>query len=139
LLLVLAQEVTDIWRNKKIIIGSVLVAVALLEGSIGVLLAQEDGEGATLLDRVGAIYQQLTSNTLDQEALKDAFAQARDDMREEALANWLQSLVDEGKITQEQADEYLEWWQARPDMPDGFAMGKHGMCGPGGAFPVPIE
>ena len=127
------------WRSKKLIIGAVVVAVALLAGSIGVVLAQDDGEGTTLLDRVGAIYQQITGNTLDQEALKDAYAQARGELREEALVNRLQNLVDEGKITQEQADEYLEWWQSMPDMPEGFALGQHGMRGPGGICPMPGE
>ena len=27
----------------------------------------------------------------------------------------LKNLVDEGKMTQEEADRYLEWWQSRPD------------------------
>jgi hypothetical protein len=127
------------WRSKKLAIGAVVVAMALLAGSIGVVLAQDDGEGTTLLDRVGAIYQQITGNTLDQEALKDAYAQARGELREEALVNRLQKLVDEGKITQEQADEYLEWWQSMPDMPEDFAPGQHGMRGPGGIFPMTGE
>jgi hypothetical protein len=37
-------------------------------------------------------------------------------MQYEALKSWLQDLVDKGKITQEEADQYLEWWQSRPDI-----------------------
>lgn len=35
---------------------------------------------------------------------------------DEALDRYLQNLVDEGKITEEEADQYKQWWQARPDM-----------------------
>jgi hypothetical protein len=31
------------------------------------------------------------------------------------VENRLQKLVEEGKITQEEADEFLGWWQARPE------------------------
>jgi len=37
-------------------------------------------------------------------------------MRDEALDNYLKNLVDEGKITQEQADQYKSWWQSKPDI-----------------------
>ncbi len=43
-------------------------------------------------------------------------AQARSEMRADALQKRLQNLVSQGRISQEQADQYLEWQQARPDM-----------------------
>jgi len=53
---------------------------------------------------------------MDSGQLKDALDQARSEMQDEALESRLQNLVDEGKITQEEADQYLEWWQSRPDI-----------------------
>ncbi len=133
------------WRSKKFIIAAVLAAV-LLAGSVGaVALAADNGTDSqpkarcgALLDRVCAIYQQKTGATIDQEVLKAAFAQAASEMRPEAPQNrgemkpgdmpkrpemgpedmqgWLQNLVQQGKITQGQADEYLKWWQSRPNM-----------------------
>ena len=47
--------------------------------------------------------------------MEDAFAQAQSDMRNEALDNYLKNLVSQGKITQQQADQYKQWWQSRPD------------------------
>jgi hypothetical protein len=44
-------------------------------------------------------------------------------MQDEAPQNWLQKLVDEDKITQEEADQYLEWWQARPNITFGLGEG----------------
>ena len=131
------------WRSKKLIIVAVLTAM-MLTGSIGgVALAADNGDDSepeakyeALLDRVCEIYQENTGVTIDQEALKDAFAQAQSEMQNEALETWLQSLVEQGKITQEQADDYLEWWQVRPDVPAEFVFGSrggfHGMGGPRG-------
>ena len=121
----------EMWRSKKFI-AIVLAAVLLGGGTVGVVLAADNGDKdgslpEALLDRVCAIYQENTGNDIDSEALKDAFAQASSEMRNEALQSRLQNLVDQGKITQEQADQYLEWWQAKPDVPAGF--GFRGRCG----------
>ena len=112
------------WRNKKFIISAVVIAM-LLVGVIGsIAIAADDGDDSgietkfeALWNRVGEIYQEKTGVALDQEALKESIAQAQKEMREEALDTYLQNLVDEGKITQEQAEQYKTWWQARPDMP----------------------
>lgn len=127
------------WRSKKFIV-IVLAAVLVVGSSVGVMLAADDGNGslpkaqhAALLDRVCAIYEENTGTTIDQQALQDAFAQARNEMREEALDKYLQKLVDKGKITQQQADQYKEWWQSKPDIQlprpprPGFG-GDHGPC-----------
>ena len=112
-------------RSKKFIIIAVTVAAVLAGTLSGVAFAQtengDDGQPETkwgaLLDRVLDIYEEKTGVAIDQEALKDSFVQARSEMRDEALRNRLQNLVDQGQITQEEADEYLEWGQARPDIP----------------------
>jgi len=103
------------WRRKKLVIVAVVVAVVVLVGSIGgIALAQtENGDTTqpkTLLARVAEILG------IDQQTVEDAFTQARTEMRDEALDNYLNNLVDEGKITQEQADQYKTWWQSKPDM-----------------------
>ena len=111
------------WRNKKVIL-LVALATALLIGSIaGVTFAQtgsgDDSQAKTqyeaVLDKVSQIYQQNTGVAIDVQQLKDAFAQAQTEMQDEALQSWIENLVSEGKITQEQADQYLQWWQSRPD------------------------
>jgi len=128
------------WRSKKLIIGVVLAA-ALLFGSLGGVALAADNEddsqpGAffgALWDKVCAIYEEKTGDTLDQEALKEAFAGAHSELRLEAMQNRIQSMVEEGKITQEQADEYLNWQKAMPEIADGFGfrghIGFHGMGG----------
>ena len=69
-----------------------------------------------LLDRACAIYEGETGVAIDAEQLRDALVQAQIELRDEALQNLLENLVDEGTIAQEEADQYLEWWQSRPDL-----------------------
>jgi polyhydroxyalkanoate synthesis regulator phasin len=99
-----------------------------------------------LLDRACAIYQENTGVAIDSEELKNALGQAQAELQEEALETRLQNLVDEGSITQEEADSYLEWWQSRPDIeaslpglggpgPVGGMMGSGGFGPHGGACP----
>ncbi len=124
------------WRSKKFI-AIVVAAVLVIGGSVGGILAadtgNEDGcspgaQHAAMLDRVCAIYQENTGTTIDPQALQAAFAQANGEMRTEALQNRLQKLVDEGQISQDEADQYLEWWQSKPDARVGF-----GFRGSGGS------
>ena len=136
------------WRSKKFIIIAVLAAVALVGSIGGVVLAQAEDEDNSpqaqqeaLLDKVCAIYQQNTGTAIDAEELQKAFDQARSEMQDEAMDKFLQTLVDEGKITQEQADQYKAWLESKPDvdvpMAPGFpGPGMHrGFGGPGGGFP----
>jgi hypothetical protein len=139
------------WRSKKFIIIAVVAAVALAGSIGGVVLAQTEDENnnpeaqqQALLDKVCAIYQQNTGTAIDSAELQKAFDQAQSDMRKEALDTYLQKLVSEGKITQEQADQYKAWLEARPDVPilgPGFpgAGMHHGFGGPGGFGPPPAE
>ena len=48
------------------------------------------------------------------------------------MATRLQNMVDEGTMTQDEADELLEWMQSRPDAPAGFGSRGAGFRGHGG-------
>jgi len=54
---------------------------------------------------------------VEQQQLENATKEAITELREEALDNRLQKLVDEGIWTQDQADAYKAWLEARPDVP----------------------
>ena len=116
------------WKRKWFI-PVVVVSVLLIAGIVGgVVAAGSDSSGnaedqsqitdqyQALLDRVCAIYEEKTGVAIDSEQLRDALDQAQGELQEEALETRLQNLVDEGKITQEEADNYLAWWQSRPDI-----------------------
>ncbi len=102
-----------------LLIGSVvggLVALADDSSTNPEDQAKTVGRYQILLDRACAIYEEETGVAIDSEQLRDALNQARGELHEEALKNRLQNLVDEGHITQEEADQFLEWWQSRPDI-----------------------
>ena len=108
------------WKRKKFILV-VLLAAVMLVGSIGgVALANtengDDSQPETLLDQVAEILQD-EGVGITSEQLNDAFAQARSEMREQCRDRYLQRLVDQDEITQEQASEYRAWLEAKPDMP----------------------
>lgn len=122
--------------NKKLIIIAVSVAVLLVGSVAGVVLAagnsdanQSKAQGEELLTKVCTIYQQNTGVAIDETALKTAFTQAENEAQLAREQARLKDLVTQGKITQDQADQYLKWWQSRPNVPGGF-----GFSGPGG-FP----
>jgi uncharacterized protein HemX len=135
------------WRSKKFIIIA-LLAVVVLAGSIGgVVFAQTENEEdnspatqqAALLEKVATIYEENTGVAIDPDQLKAAFKQAGQEMQDAALDKYLSGLVDEGKITQEQAQEYKDWLKAKPDVPAlpglGGSGGHRGFGMFGGGFP----
>ena len=134
-------------RRKKFIVAMVLATVVLVGVMGGTFLAQNVSEGeirlqaqhTALLDRVCDIYKENTGTTIDSQQLKDAFVQARSEMREEAMQNRLQYLIDQGTITQDEADQYKEWLESRPDVPLGFGFKGHGRLGGWGQPCVPTE
>jgi len=116
-------------RKLKWLIPVVVMFIVLIGGVTGgVLAATNDSSSITedqsqttdqyqaLLDRACAIYEEETGVAIDSEQLRDALKQARSEIQNEALESRLQNLVDEGTMTQEEADSYLEWWQSRPDI-----------------------
>jgi multidrug resistance efflux pump len=118
----------------------------VLTGGItgGMIAAADNGSSSTVaqnqtadqyqafLDRACAIYQENTGVALDSDQLKAALDQAQSELQEQALESRLQNLVDEGKITQEHADQYLTWWQSRPDIQ--APLPGLGGSGPGGGM-----
>jgi hypothetical protein len=115
-----------VWKRKKVVILAAVAVAVLISGIVaGVTLAQSGNSTQTqantkyqeLLNKVATIYQQNTGVTIDPQQLETAFTQAQKDMQSEALQTWLQNLVTENKITQAQADQYLQWWNSKPDVP----------------------
>ncbi len=98
----------------KFLLSSVLAATMVV-GTAGVALA-DDGQNSQgkqdgLLARVAQILN------IDVQKLKDAFKQAVTEMRTERQNTGLQNLVENGKLTQEQADQLKAWLDSKPDIP----------------------
>jgi hypothetical protein len=130
-------EVMVMWRKRKWIIVAVLAAVVVIVGGVmgGVVYAQSSSATSTppinpgkdLADRVAA------KLNLDPATVESAFAQAEKDMQNDAVKAYLDKLVQAGKMTQSDADKYLQWWQSKPETPQGLR-GLPGFGGRGFGF-----
>ncbi len=104
-------------KKVKVLISILVAALLLTMGGVTMVMAEGEEETTPplearakgLLERVADILG------IDQETLIDAFKQAQQEMKEEAFINRLNQAVAEGRITQEQADEIIKWWEQRPD------------------------
>jgi hypothetical protein len=94
---------------------SIILAVTMVVGTAGVALADDgqntQGKSNGLLARVAQILN------IDVQKLTDAFKQAVAEMRTERQNTGLQNLVNNGKLTQDQADKLKAWLDSRPDVP----------------------
>ncbi|MBN1644183.1 MAG: hypothetical protein JW856_05145 [Dehalococcoidales bacterium] len=123
-------------RKKKFIIAGVVMATLAVLGTIGGVALADDSTDAnpasTFVAKVASILG------IEQSTVQAAFDQAQEEMRSEALDNWLAQMVTDGKITQEQADAYKAWIDAKPSGFEGLGMGfGGGMRGGRGGFMCP--
>ncbi len=112
------------WKSKKFVIIAVLASVVVAGSVVGVALA-DTGTGTTsanmtLLDRVAA------KLNINPQNLQGAFTQARQEARDKALDDYLNTQITAGKITADQAAQYKAWVKAKPTMP-AFGPQKFGM------------
>jgi hypothetical protein len=139
--------------KKRLLIPVAATMMVISVFTAGAVMAQEDGTDETpavpsFASRVAAILG------LDEAQVQDAMDQAHREMQEEALRDRLDSMVEQGRLTQEQADEYYQWYQSRPEgirgfggPGPGFGFGGpgrghghgHGMRGPEGMFGAPRD
>ena len=100
--------------KRQWIVVTLLVGALALGITGGTVLAQEDGAGGD--SQVGSFVSQVAGILgLDETQVKDAFQQARGELQDEAIQRKLDLMVERGRLTQEQADEYLEWYLSRPE------------------------
>ena len=99
-------------RKVKILISALVVALLLTTGTTLTVIAEgeeeETGED-TLLGRVAEILG------VDEDDLAAAFEQAQQEMRKDAFIDRINEAVADERISQEQADDIIEWWLERPD------------------------
>jgi hypothetical protein len=148
-------DIQNMWCKRNLIIIAIATVVIIAGVLGGVAIASANDENASenpapmgppsenfseLLDKVATVYQEKTGDMLDTQALIDSFTQVQEDIRSEALDNFLNKMVDDGKLTSDQAHQYKDWVNARPDVPVGPGIGEgfmgkfRGMMGPGGRF-----
>jgi hypothetical protein len=119
-------------KNKKfIVLISVLVAVIIFGVTAGVIFAQNSTDNSSTSSNSNPILTRVaTILGIDEQKLEDAFQQAMKEERAQRMDDYLQKLVDEGKITSDQAAQYKTWLESKPDI----QMPGHGMFPPPNRF-----
>jgi hypothetical protein len=111
-------------KHKKTIVITI-ATVIVIAATLGIVaFAQADDQPAatgtatsnitSIWDRIASILDQNTGATVTGTDLQQASDQARQQVQDEALSNMLKKLVDSGKITQKQADDYMTWLGKKP-------------------------
>ena len=96
------------------IIGPMAVAVvAIAIIGFSVALAQENESDNSNTSRLATRVAEILG--LDAAVVDNAIKQAREELRDEVAKKKLDSLVENGKLTQEEADEHLDWIQSKPE------------------------
>ena len=92
-----------------------LVTGILAAGLTGatVLAHNEDGDKVSPKDAVAAKVAEILG--IDEQSVKDALAEATQAVHSERIQHRLDHMVEAGRLTQEQADEYFSWYEARPE------------------------
>ena len=130
-------------RRKWLIIPA--LAALLLTGAIaGTAFAQsESDDDSSSVSRFVEILAEKLG--IDEDQVQTAVEETKAELQAERKAAWEQQLrdklaamVEEGKITQAQADEYLDWYLNPPELASGdygkkFSFGKRGHRGRYGA------
>lgn len=127
-------------KKMKILIAVLVAILTLTVSGAMAVLAQDDDETELdeeeLIEELGEIAPRvrlfmasIASNELlsrvsdilgiSEEELSDAFTQAKQEMMaercEEAFYEFLEQAVEEGLITEEEAEEIEEWWEQKPE------------------------
>lgn len=112
--------------KKRWLFVTLLVGALALGVTGGTVLAQESGtEGGSPMKSFAARVAAILG--VDEANVQDAFRQATQEMQDEALQRKLERMVENGRLTQEQADQIRAWYQSRPEvLPPGMPFGRFG-------------
>ena len=128
--------------NKKLaLIGmAIILSLSLLAFGLGTTVFAADTENGEEPNVFETFVSKVADKLgLEDEVVADAMQEARQEMMQERLQERLQQAIDEGLITQEQADEITTWLEDRPEALDqlGFRPGPGGPM-MHGAPPMPF-
>jgi len=96
------------------VLAGVLAAAVLLAGAV-VAVNADDGQQAAGLRPAGKILDRVAQILdIDRQTLIDAFKKAGGEVRQQGLIDRLDKLVADGKLTEDEADQYKTWLTAKP-------------------------
>ena len=101
-------------KHKKLLVSGMLLTLVMLISVLGgtALASSSDDDGGSQ-SFFGRIAEKLG---LTEDELTEAVTETHQEMRQEARQERLAQAVEDGVLTQEDADEVQAWWDARPDV-----------------------
>jgi hypothetical protein len=118
-------------KKMKVIIAVLAAVLTLTVVGVTVALAQDDELPTPTRGELQESFLTKVADNLgiSLDELQAAITSAQQEIREEALTSRLDKAVEEGRLTQEEADAIKEWWEQKPDClgagfsGDGFGFG----------------
>jgi hypothetical protein len=103
--------------KKMKVLVAVLVAMLLLTvGGAAAVMADNGSTSTSNTTSTNSLLARVADKLgITEEELANAFREARQEIRGEAFIRYLDKAVEEGLITQEEADEIKEWWVQKPE------------------------
>ena len=107
-------------KKVKVLISVLVAALLLTVGATAAVMAQEEPTPPPETCGRGFIARVAEILGIPQEDLVNAFKQAQQEMIDDALDRALDRAVEEGRITEPEANEIREWLEQRPEALDGL-------------------
>ena len=111
-------------KKMKVLVSTLVAVLLLTVGGTAIAMAQEEEEPAPQVEANGLLTRVAEILDIPEEDLLAAIDQARQEMRGEAFDQALDKAVEEGLMTQEEADEIKEWWEQKPEVMDRGLFGR---------------
>jgi hypothetical protein len=112
-------------KKVKVLIAVLAAVLVLTIGGVTAALAQDELPTPPRGEIQESFLTKVADNlgvSLDE--LQAAITSAQQEIRDEALTSRLDKAVEEGRLTQEEADALKEWWEQKPDcLGEGFGFG----------------
>lgn len=109
-------------KKIKALVAVMVAILVLTAGSAAMVMAQDEeppppppeqeAEANPFLQKIAEILG------ISVEELNSIFQQARQELKQDAFQQFLNRAVEEGRLTQEEADEISAWWGQRPEAAD---------------------
>ena len=98
--------------KKWLVIPALMVALVGLMGGAALAQAEDPDGDSPVKSLVARVAEKLG---LSEATVQDAFDESRQEIRDEMIDRKLDRLVENGTLTQEEAGDYRDWLDARPD------------------------
>ena len=103
-------------KKMKVLVSVLVALLVLVVGGTAMVMAQEEPTPTAEAGANGLLARVAEILDISKEDLTNAFKQAQQEMKQKAFIRRLDKAVEQGRLTQDEADEIKEWWQQKPEV-----------------------